>query len=160
MRRPALYSSSPRAAQSAADLPAADAAGDMAPAAPAAPARRWQPGRRSFALLLLASAGLIGGTLFYGQRHGGLSLTQKDIDAAVLRTLQTNTLPSAAAKAAEIIRPSVVRVVGYGPEKATPEAKTEKRGRIWPRASHPRHPSRRAKWSAASAPAWSSSTRA
>jgi len=32
-------------------------------------------------------------------------------------------------RAAEIIRPSVVRVVGYGTEKTTPEAKTEKRGR-------------------------------
>ena len=140
MRRPALYSSSPRAAQPADDLPAADAASDIAPAAPAAPARRWQPGRRSFALLLLASAGLIGGTLYYGQRHGGLSLTQKDIDAAVLRTLQTNTLPSAAAKAAEIIRPSVVRVVGYGPEKATPEAKTEKRGRNLAKGKAPEAP--------------------
>ena len=140
MRRPALYSSSPRAAQSADDLPAADAAGDIAPPAPATPARGWQPGRRSFALLMLASAGLIGGTLYYGQRHAGLSLTQKDIDAAVLRTLQTNTLPSAAAKAAEIIRPSVVRVVGYGPEKATPEAKTEKRGRNLAKGKPPEAP--------------------
>jgi serine protease DegQ len=55
--------------------------------------------------------------------------TQKDIDAAVLRTLNTATLPSPAAKAAEIIRPSVVRVVGYGPEKKTPEAQTQKQGR-------------------------------
>ena len=62
-------------------------------------------------------------------RHGVQALTQKDIDAAVLRTLQTQSLPSAAARAAEIIRPSVVRVVGYGTEKTTPEAKTEKRGR-------------------------------
>ncbi|MGJ7496630.1 S1C family serine protease [Variovorax sp. RT4R15] len=140
MRRPALYSSSPRAAPPADDLPAADAAGDIAPPALAAPPRRWQPGRRSFALLLLASAGLIGGTFFYGSRHGGLSLTQKDIDAAVLRTLQTNTLPSAAAKAAEIIRPSIVRVVGYGPEKATPEANTEKRGRNLAKGKPPETP--------------------
>jgi len=39
-------------------------------------------------------------------------LTQKDIDAAVLRTLETKTLPSPAAKAYEVIRPSVVRVRG------------------------------------------------
>jgi len=39
-------------------------------------------------------------------------LTQKDIDAAVLRTLKTKTLPSPAAKAYEVIRPSVVRVRG------------------------------------------------
>jgi S1-C subfamily serine protease len=39
-------------------------------------------------------------------------LTQKDIDAAVLRTLEIKTLPSPAAKAYEVIRPSVVRVRG------------------------------------------------
>ena len=39
-------------------------------------------------------------------------LTQKDIDAAVLHTLETKTLPSPAAKAYEVIRPSVVRVRG------------------------------------------------
>ena len=42
------------------------------------------------------------------------SLIMKDIDAAVLRTLTTQTMPSAAAKAAEIIRPSVVRVISFG----------------------------------------------
>ena len=41
-------------------------------------------------------------------------LTQKDIDAAVLRTLETNTLPSRMAKAFDIIRPAVVRVRGLG----------------------------------------------
>jgi S1-C subfamily serine protease len=39
-------------------------------------------------------------------------LTQKDIDAAVLRTLETKSLPSPAAKAYEVVRPSVVRVRG------------------------------------------------
>ena len=137
MRRPALYSSSPRAPQApAAETPADDAAA----AAPPAARTRWQPGRRSFALLLLASAALIGGTLFYGQRHVQPALTQKDIDAAVLRTLQTNTMPSAAARAAEVIRPSVVRVVGYGTEKATPEAKTEKRGRNLAKGKPPEAP--------------------
>jgi S1-C subfamily serine protease len=37
-------------------------------------------------------------------------VTQEDINAAVLHTLETNVLPSAAAKAYEIIRPSIVRV--------------------------------------------------
>jgi S1-C subfamily serine protease len=40
-------------------------------------------------------------------------LTQEDIDAAVMRTLETNTLPSRLAKAFDIIRPAVVRVRGY-----------------------------------------------
>jgi len=58
----------------------------------------------------------------------------------VLRTLQTNTLPSPAAKAADIIRPSVVRVVSYGEEKNTPEAKTQKRGRNMAKGKPPEAP--------------------
>ena len=135
MRRPALYSSSPRAPEPPAEETPSDATVDPTPAR-----TRWQPGRRSFALLVLVSAGLIGGTLFYGQWHLQPALTQKDIDAADLRTLQTNTLPSAATKAADIIRPSVVRVVGYGTEKATPEAKTEKRGRNLAKGKPPEAP--------------------
>jgi S1-C subfamily serine protease len=42
-------------------------------------------------------------------------LTQKDIDKAVMHTLATKPLPSPATKAADIVRPSVVRVVGLGP---------------------------------------------
>lgn len=44
-------------------------------------------------------------------------ITQEDIRAAVLHTLETNTLPSAAAKAYEVIRPSIVRVRGLEPDK-------------------------------------------
>ncbi|RYY93187.1 MAG: hypothetical protein EOO24_27330, partial [Comamonadaceae bacterium] len=123
MRRPALYSRSPRAPQPADEMPAAEAASPTGTPAGAAPSSaKWQPGRRSFALLVLVFSGALGGALFYAQRHAQPALTQKDIDAAVLRTLETNSLPSAAARAADIIRPSVVRVVGYGTEKATPEA--------------------------------------
>jgi S1-C subfamily serine protease len=39
-------------------------------------------------------------------------ITQRDIDAAVLHTLKTKTLPSPAVKAYEAVRPSVVRVRG------------------------------------------------
>jgi S1-C subfamily serine protease len=44
-------------------------------------------------------------------------ITQEDINAAVLHTLETNTLPSPAAKAYQIIRPSIVRVRGLEPTK-------------------------------------------
>jgi serine protease DegQ len=44
-------------------------------------------------------------------------ITQQDIDAAVLHTLETNALPSPAAKAYEVIRPSVVRVRRMEPDK-------------------------------------------
>lgn len=44
-------------------------------------------------------------------RPGARALTQNDINAAVLKTLETTQLPSAAAKAYDVIAPSVVRVV-------------------------------------------------
>ena len=43
-------------------------------------------------------------------------ITQKDIERAVVHTLQTQALPSPAAKAYEIIKPSVVRVRGFDPD--------------------------------------------
>ncbi|MBO9513847.1 MAG: trypsin-like peptidase domain-containing protein [Variovorax sp.] len=136
MRRPAFYSRSPREPRHAAepgtgdavDAASSDTTEAPSPTAPAASAR-WQPGRRSFALLLALVLGMGATGVAMWPRQVQRQLTQKDIDAAVLRTMQTATLPSPAAKAAEIIRPSVVRVVGYGTEKTTPEAKTEKRGR-------------------------------
>ena len=51
-------------------------------------------------------------------------LTQKDIDSAVLKTLETTVLPSPAAKAYEAISPSVVRVVGLGKNRAREGEKT------------------------------------
>jgi S1-C subfamily serine protease len=62
-------------------------------------------------MALLACA-LIASVSFQ-MRPGARPLTQKQIDAAVLHTLDTQVLPSAAARAAEAIRPSVVRVNGY-----------------------------------------------
>jgi S1-C subfamily serine protease len=52
-------------------------------------------------------------------------LTQEDIDAAVLNTLETQQLPSPAARAAAIIGPSVVRVQAFGPEEVDPKASAE-----------------------------------
>jgi len=45
-------------------------------------------------------------------------INQEDIRAAVLHTLETNTLPSPAAKAYEVIRPSIVRVRRLEPDKS------------------------------------------
>jgi S1-C subfamily serine protease len=49
------------------------------------------------------------------------ALTQKDIDGAVLKTLETVPLPSKAAKAFAAIAPSVVRVTGFDTDKKTGE---------------------------------------
>ncbi len=132
MRRPGHYSRSPRPSlpPDTASAPGAAGAGDAAPALPPAISPPgWQPGRRSFTTLLALSAGLLVSGAVFWPRTPAHPLAQKDIDAAVLRALQTVTLPSPAARAAETIRPSVVRVVSYGPDKAGPEARTERRGR-------------------------------
>jgi len=105
-KRAALYSSSPRHAQPPLEQPA--------PQARQAARLDWHRYRGA----LLFSAGVLL-TLALVQFNGGLSrapreLTQEDIDAAVAKSLQTAPPPSPAAKAWETIRPSVVRVQGYG----------------------------------------------
>ncbi|WP_327196046.1 S1C family serine protease [Noviherbaspirillum sp. Root189] len=60
---------------------------------------------------------LLSAMLFYGYtelRPVERKLTQKDIDAAVMHTLDRNVLPSPEAKAFARIRPSVVRVTQVG----------------------------------------------
>jgi serine protease DegQ len=49
-------------------------------------------------------------------------ITQKQIDAAVMHTMENNALPSQTARAAEIIAPSVVRVRGFGSEEEAAKA--------------------------------------
>ncbi|MDL1861814.1 trypsin-like serine protease [Betaproteobacteria bacterium PRO7] len=114
MKRAALYSRS-RGAREAA--PPADAA----PAQPAAPARpsllRRLAARRNL-LLPLAIGGLIVALVFTATslfKPAPRQITQRDIDRAVLHTLNTKPLPSAAAKAYEAVRRSVVLVRGITP---------------------------------------------
>jgi serine protease DegQ len=80
------------------------------------------------ALLVIALQGGI------GNQHRQLS--QEDIDAAVLNTLETQQLPSPAARAASIIGPSVVRVQAFGPEevdsKEAAESDSAQKGRSRP----------------------------
>jgi len=135
MRRPALYSRSTRVPQAAAGESEADepkagtspAESTGTPAAGAPPPRRHIWRNSMLSVVLLAALGA--GGYYFLPRQQAHQLTQKDIDAAVLRSLQTAALPSQAARAADIIRPSVVQVVALGPEKTTPAAKVEKRGR-------------------------------
>jgi S1-C subfamily serine protease len=71
-------------------------------------------------LLWLAAGGLCALLLvlaYAASTPSTRQITQKDIRAAVLHTLETNTLPSPVAKAYEVIRPSIVRVRGLGPDK-------------------------------------------
>ena len=133
MPRPALYSSSrpahsrapdpaaAPAAPAAAALPSADAppppqdAAQATAAAPHAPVVRRQLWALWTIVVLLAA--LLVASAWHNSRSTTRKITQDDIDAAVLRTLETTTPPSAAARAVESIAPSIVRVVGYGRSK-------------------------------------------
>ncbi|VCU70454.1 Periplasmic serine endoprotease DegP precursor [Pigmentiphaga humi] len=113
MKRVALYSRTPRPEPAA---PEPDAAAEQ----PSGPGRmrRWR-GRATrfrhvlFGIALLAMAGGLA-ALMLEPRH--VPLTQDDIDAAVMHTLEHKTLPSRPAKAAEAVRQAVVRIEGLGPE--------------------------------------------
>src|SRR5262245_6846172 len=119
MRRTTLYSSSGRGLsrpRAAARAPAA-AAPPPAPPALTAPAKRERKLSRRTEGALLVAAGAAAAApfaLLVVARGDPPSppLTQRDIDAAVRHTLENKPLPSVAARAAEAVRPSVVRVQG------------------------------------------------
>lgn len=117
MRRPAFYSSS-RPGRPAAE-PVQPQPGAAMPEAQAVPApapkrRRFLPSASSPALLWTAIL-LLGIALAtsIGVRPQQRRLTQEDINAAVLKTMETQVMPSEYARAYDNIRPSVVRVVSY-----------------------------------------------
>lgn len=130
MSRMTLYSSSRRAAGSAPAWVREQGAGRARgpafetpepPVLPApsrsAPNANWLQRNRTLAVLI--GLALIGALMLYARlAPAPPTLTQEAIDAAVLRTLQTVPLPSAATKAHEAIRRSVVKVRGYGKDKA------------------------------------------
>ncbi len=92
-------------------MPAAEP--PQAAAAPA-PRRKWPHWRKVFAGTALAA---IVAALLVAWPTPQRALTQEDIDAAVMRTLENNTLPSRMSKAFDVIRPSVVRVRGLGKDE-------------------------------------------
>ena len=119
MRKPALYSRSARAGPAPAAV--SDAPVVEPPTVPApSRSRRWRAGLAAASVsprVMWAAMALLGALLLASvwqqSARGPRALTQKDIDAAVLRTLTTQNLPSRAARAAEKIRPAVVRVVSF-----------------------------------------------
>ena len=63
--------------------------------------------------LFMALLALILAALWHTRPEPAPRITQQAIDAAVLHTLEHNSLPAAAARAAAAVAPSVVRVIGY-----------------------------------------------
>jgi S1-C subfamily serine protease len=82
-----------------------------------------------------AAVALLIAAAYLGSQPRPRALTQEDIDASVLHTLQTKSLPSRAAKAADAVRPSLVRVRGFA-EPMPPNAKAKAKGT-------PKHPERK-----------------
>lgn len=116
MRRTTLYSRS--------RLPPAPPAGTPTARGPVAPVaatggRRVLRGRgASVALFAAGIACALSAVLLYAaMAQKPRVITQEDINAAVLHTLETTELPSRAAKAYEAVRESVVRVRGLGREQ-------------------------------------------
>jgi S1-C subfamily serine protease len=129
MRRPALYSRSSKSE------PARNPVQAMAEVTPS-PGWRFKSLQKYLRLnqlkLLWSMLGLLALMLalsLFSARPGERKLTQEDINAAVLKTLETTPLPSAAAKAYETIIPSVVQVVGYSKSKAGMDGKSGKDGK-------------------------------
>ena len=115
MKRSALYSSSVKPSAPVSSAPAIGSA--MVEVTPS----RWRFSALQKKLmanqlmLLWVAVGLLAlmlATSLVYRTQGERKLTQEDINAAVLKTLETTQLPSAAAKAYDTISPSVVRVIG------------------------------------------------
>jgi S1-C subfamily serine protease len=124
MRRPALYSRSNRP-DTDSSVAATDTANTAAVALSGQSASTLARFKKHFSFsnitLLWSVVGLLALLLAISfsmsMRPGAHKLTQEDINAAVLKTLETTVLPSAETKAYEAIIPSVVRVVSIGKDK-------------------------------------------
>ena len=123
MRRPALYSSSAKTEQ---PISPVQVIAEVTPSS----SWRFKSLQKHLRLnnlhLLWSMLGLLALMLalsLFASKPGERKLTQEDINAAVLKTLETTQLPSAAAKAYDTIIPSVVRVVGYSKNKEGKAAK-------------------------------------
>ena len=132
MRRPALYSSSrpsrtgPAAPEGsgASENPQASEAAAGAATPSAAPRRRLR--LSNMALLwtaVVVLAGMLAFTLHHSLQPGQRRLTQDEFNAAVMKTLETQVMPSEYARAYENVRPAVVRVISYVKKSRLKDAK-------------------------------------
>ncbi len=133
MKKPALYSSSRR-------IPAEQKQAIVAPVQATAaelPASRRQQFRallrRHNRLAVFAAGMLCAALLAFGLwsvQQQSREISQEDIDAAVLHTLETKSLQSRAAKAAESVRQSVVRVQGFSDDAVDDKALKDTKDKV------------------------------
>ncbi len=138
MKKAGLYSSSPKPTRPARSDPDPARTAAVPPTAAGPPQQSAQHktgvsrrarvrgffGRHERLWLVLGSVMLSLALMFAWQQWqaaGAQKLTQKDIDQAVLHTLDKTVLPSEQAKAYEAVRRSVVRVRQYGHRRQDPD---------------------------------------
>jgi S1-C subfamily serine protease len=124
-RRP-LYSS--KTAEIAQPVSAAQAQSQLPKRAHLHKARVWLIAHSLWMAILLLSLTCAALAWQITQRSPRV-LTQNDIDAAVLQTLQKNVLPSKAAEAYDNVRPSIVRVVSFVKKSRLENMKAGKQAR-------------------------------
>ncbi len=114
MRKSALYSSSRAhgSVQAPAQSPPPPASASHSGGATVVRRLQASSPRLLWAAIAVLAA-LLCVSIALGLRPLQRKLTQQDINAAVLKTMETQVMPSEYAKAYDNIRPSVVRVVGY-----------------------------------------------
>ena len=121
MRKPTLYSASSQLVSTDTDLPDQQLAEQSKDKSGTRVSRLLKRLSTNNLTLLWSVVGLLAFLLAISVslplRPEARKFTQNDINAAVLKTLETTILPSAAAKAYENIIPSVVRIVGSGKER-------------------------------------------
>lgn len=117
MKRPPLYSARRTPVAAAAPQPVVEAVPARAPRRERLRAWTRTPAALWTGMALLAALLVL--NLVRPLAPGARALTQKQIDAAVLHTLNNEVLPSQAARAADAVAPSVVRVMGYVTDKKT-----------------------------------------
>ena len=117
MPRPVRYSPSRSDRARPPGQPTAPGAAPPSPT-PDAPRRRLRPpSAQQLHWAAMALLALLLAALWWLQPAAAPRITQKAIDAAVLHTLEHHSLPSATARAAETVAPSVVRVMGFASNK-------------------------------------------
>jgi serine protease DegQ len=137
MRRPALYSSSRSGPPGKVDLPAETTPEPARPQTTKAKRRFRVSGTSLLWLAILVLAAGLAFSLSHGLRPAQQKLTQQDINAAVLKTLSTQVMPSEYARAYDAIRPSVVRVMSYVKKSRLKEESTTARAGAKPKPLGP-----------------------
>ncbi len=133
LRRP-LYSS--KVVETVQPASAAPAQGLHPRRAPLQKARVWLSAHSLWMAVLLLSL-VCAALVFQITQRAPRVLTQKDIDAAVMETLQKNVLPSQAAAAYENVRPSIVRVVSFVKKSRLEDMRLAKQSNNAPLAKKP-----------------------